>query len=110
MSFLEYVKLIARACGVRRLVASMPKMLSWLGLSILEAVLGDIILTREELAGLEQELLISHAPALGRQSVRAWLMAHGNELGRKYTNDRFRHCGIGSRVPVLVPELLHMLD
>ncbi len=106
MTFMEYVRLVAQACRVRRLVVPMPAFVAWLGLGILEPLVGDVILTREELLGLEQELLLSHEPARGKESVAAWLQAHAGALGRRYVNDLHRHFGRGARDAVLVPERL----
>jgi len=96
LTFREYVRMVAAACGVRRWIASVP---AWMALAALRLggfVLRDIILNKEELQGLEQELLISQAPPLGHESVRDWLHAHGDELGRRYVNDLYRHFGAGA--------------
>jgi|TARA_B100001971_G_scaffold213828_1_gene248463 NADH dehydrogenase len=66
-------------------------------------ILGDITLTKEELLGLEQELLLSHESPRGGESVEEWLMANGESLGKDYINDIHRHFGKGSSVPVLNP-------
>ena len=68
-----------------------------------EPILGDVVLTREDLLGLEQELLLSHESPRGKQSVAEWLRGHGAELGRHYVNDRHRHFGAGKTEPVLDP-------
>ena len=63
-------------------------------LAVVGAFLRDVILTREELAGLQQNLLVSHAPPLGTESVAAWLHDHGKSFGLRYVNDtryRFRN-------------------
>jgi len=103
MSFCEYVRLVARACGVRRLILPTPTWLSLGTLRLVETWLHDVVLTREELDGLEQELLVSRSPGLGRESVGRWLMDHGGALGRSYVNDRERHFGSGHSKPILVP-------
>ena len=100
-TFREYVQLLARACGVESLVFGAPDWLALGMLRMLEPLLGDVILTREELLGLEQELLISRAPPLGTESVEAWLMAHGGSLGKTYVNDINRHFGHGAADPIL---------
>jgi len=99
-TFREYVELLARACGVRRLIFGAPEGLSLAAIRVLEVFLRDIVLTREELAGLQQELLLSHAPPTGSQSVREWLMGNGDALGRSYINDIHRHFGAGATVPI----------
>jgi len=103
MTFREYVGLVARACGVRRLLFGAPGWLALAGLALIERLLGDVVLTREELLGLEQELLVSHQPARGSQPVGRWLAEHGDTLGRSYVNDVRRHFGTGAADPILDP-------
>jgi hypothetical protein len=68
--------------------------------------LADVVLAAEELRCLQEELILSHAPPLGRDSVAAWLRAHGEDLGRRYVNDRRRHFGGGRTESVLDPATL----
>jgi uncharacterized protein YbjT (DUF2867 family) len=103
MTFMEYVRLVAGACRLRRFIFPAPGWLALIGLRLLEPFLGDVVLTREELLGLEQELLLSHETPRGRQSVGEWLRGHGAELGQRYVNDRHRHFGAGKSEPVLDP-------
>lgn len=102
-TFRQYVELLARACGARSLIFGAPAWLALAGIRLVEPLLRDVVLTREELLGLQQELLLSHAPPRGSESVRAWLEAHGGELGRAYVNDVRRHFGEGASEPVLPP-------
>lgn len=103
MTFRQYVALVAQACGVRRLLFGAPGWLALAGLRLVEPLLGDVVLTREELLGLSQELLLSHEPPRGREPVGRWLAAHGDGLGRHYVNDVRRHFGEGAADPVLDP-------
>jgi NADH dehydrogenase len=100
LSFAEYVRALAAACGVRRLLPAVPGWLALAGLAALSPFLRDTVLSREELAGLEQELLVSRTPPRGAESVLAWLAANGDRLGRVYVNDRRRHFGAGARTPL----------
>jgi NADH dehydrogenase len=103
LTFGEYVRLLARVCGVRRWIVSVP---GWLSLALLRVVglaLRDVVLTREELLGLEQELLISHDAPTGQESVRDWLLENGSNLGRRYVNDVRRHFTTGRQQSVLDP-------
>jgi hypothetical protein len=93
-SFRRYVELVAHACGIRRRIVCAPRWLALAALRLIDFWLGDTILTREALEGLEQELLVSHAAPLGQQSVAGWLEEHGATLGQTYLNDRLRHFGI----------------
>jgi uncharacterized protein YbjT (DUF2867 family) len=106
LTFGEYVRLVAKACGVRRWIISVP---GWLSLALLRVVgwiLRDVVLTREELLGLEQELLLSHAPPTGQESVRQWLLQNGDNLGRSYINDLRRHFSTDKEQAVLDPRAL----
>jgi uncharacterized protein YbjT (DUF2867 family) len=103
MTFMEYVRLVARACHLRRIILPAPGWLALAGLRLVEPILGDVVLTREELLGLQQELLLSHEPPRGKQSVAEWLCGYSAQLGRRYVNDRHRHFGAGRTEPVLDP-------
>jgi NADH dehydrogenase len=102
-TFDEYVRLVAEACGVTRWLVHAPVGFSLAALRAIGLVLDDVVLTREEFEGLAQERLLSHAPATGRESVRAWLLAHGDSLGRRYVNDLRRHFGRDRGRPILAP-------
>jgi uncharacterized protein YbjT (DUF2867 family) len=99
-SFLDYLRVLARACGVRRPLVRVPGWLALAGLGTLAPFLRDTVLTRQELDGLERELLVSRTAPLGSDSVRGWLLDHGAMLGRAYVNDRRRHFGRGAQDPV----------
>ena len=103
MTFHDYVGLVARSCGVRPWITAAPPWLSLLALRLLQPVLHDVVLTREELDGLVEEKLVSRQLAQGTESVTAWLLEHGRELGLRYVNDGRRHFGGGATEPILVP-------
>ncbi|HIA27154.1 MAG TPA: NAD-dependent epimerase/dehydratase family protein [Planctomycetes bacterium] len=102
-TFKEYVRLLARACGVRRVVIGVPATLVLLALRGIGGILGDVTLTKEEFLGLDQELLISHESPRGEESVENWLMKNGESLGRRYRKEIHRHFGEGSTMAVLNP-------
>jgi hypothetical protein len=103
MTFMEYVRLVAGVCRLRRIIFPAPAWLAHAGLRLIGAALGDVVLTREELLGLKQELLLSHEPPRGKQSVAEWLREHGAELGQRYVNDCHRHFGAGKTELILDP-------
>ena len=75
----------------------MPATLMTAALSAVGLVLRDIVLTREELAGLATNMLLSHEPPLGHESVIDWINEHGGAFGARYMNDtkyRFRHAAV----------------
>lgn len=90
-TFDQLVRLVASAIGCRPAIVRLPPALSLLLLRAVGWLVGEVILSAEELAGLTGELLVSHEPARGRQSVREWIAAHGDELGRSYASELARH-------------------
>jgi len=86
---------------LRRLFLRAPDALALGLLRAAGLLLRDVVLTREELLGLEQELLFTHEPPLGSESVPDWLMQNGNGLGRSYINAMRRHFGAGAQEPVV---------
>jgi uncharacterized protein YbjT (DUF2867 family) len=103
MTFRHYVRLVARACGVRRWIVGAPACLPLLVLRVLQPVLRDIVLASEELDGLRQEHLVSRQPPRGTESITAWLLENGRELGRRYANDHRRHYGDRATEPIRPP-------
>lgn len=101
MSFAEYVGLVAKACHLKRPMIHVPEGLSLGFLRVIQPLLQDIILTREELLGLKQELLTSKKPPLGKEPVAKWLERYGDQLGRQYINDIDRHFARGRTKAVL---------
>jgi hypothetical protein len=51
----------------------------------------DVLLTPDELAGLQAELLVSERPPLGKASFRSWVAANGERLGRGYVSELARN-------------------
>jgi hypothetical protein len=80
---------------------SVPNWLALYGIKTVEYFLRDCVLVKEELLGLEQELLLSKEPGIGKESVGDWLMANGIALGKTYVNDIKRHFTDGVSIPVL---------
>jgi NADH dehydrogenase len=91
ITFRGYVKKIAKACHLRRWIFGAPTWMALPALKLVGLFLRDIILTREEVLGLKQELLMTSSSPLGKESVLDWLVEHGQNLGRKYANDLDRH-------------------
>ena len=90
-SFAELVRLVGAAIGCRRpLVHAPPRVALGLG-AVVGAALRDVILTRDELEGLQTSLLVSREPPRGRDSFREWLERSGSRLGRAYVSELARN-------------------
>ena len=90
-TFDELVRLVAQRVGSRsRLVHAPPgvalslsRMVGW--------VVRDVVLTREEIAGLAANLLVSAEPPLAGTLFSEWLEENGGGLGQAYASELNRH-------------------
>lgn len=57
----------------------------------IESLVGDVVITRDEIEGLMQNLLVSSAPPTGWTRLSAWLEDHAEGLGRAYASELVRH-------------------
>jgi NADH dehydrogenase len=90
-TFDELVHLIRRAMNVRSLVVHVPPVLAMAGASVAGRMVGDMLLTRDELDDLMHDILVSHEPPRGTTRLTIWLRLHGNEVGRNYASEMDRH-------------------
>jgi uncharacterized protein YbjT (DUF2867 family) len=90
-TFLELVSQIREAVGAKTRVIRVPGALIPMVVHILDVVLRDVVLTREEYCAMAGGLADTSGPATGTTRVSDWLTDHGAELGRTYANDLRRH-------------------
>ena len=57
---------------------------------LLGLLVGDVIITREEIRGLMEGRLYVDAPPLGRTKLTEWIEEHKDTLGRHYTSEMAR--------------------
>lgn len=97
LSFEALVRLIARAVGSRARLVHAPPAVARALANLVATTHRDIMLTRQELTGLQQELLVSHHRPRGRVSFTAWVAQHGHELGARYVSERARNWSTAPR-------------
>lgn len=91
MTYLELVEAIAIAVGRRpRFMYMSPRMTLRLG-NLVGRVMNDVLLNRQELEGLMDELLVSHERARGTRRLDNWLLTSAYTLGRAYSSELERH-------------------
>ena len=91
MSFDELVRSIRIAVGTHAPILHLPPLAMKVLSRALGALVGDVVLTADEISGLTAGLLVSHQPPLGQTAFSAWLAAHGRSIGRSYANELKRH-------------------
>ncbi|MEE9130432.1 MAG: NAD(P)H-binding protein [Phycisphaerales bacterium] len=89
-TFRELVKTIAQAIGVRRLIVPVPPALGFALGWLLGRIKGDVIITRQEIRGLMDDLLYVDSPPAGSTKLSDWARQHADELGMHYANELAR--------------------
>ncbi len=89
-TFRDLVKTIAQAIGVRRLIVPVPPALGFALGWMLGRIKGDVIITRQEIRGLMDDLLHVDSPPAGSTKLSDWARQHADELGKHYANELAR--------------------
>lgn len=90
-TFDDLVRLIAAETHrSTKLIHVRPKTALFM-LGLIEPLVGDVVLTREEIEALEANLLVSSKPATGRTLFSEWLARNASILGTTYTSELKRH-------------------
>jgi NADH dehydrogenase len=90
-AFEQMVRLLAQAVGGKARVARLPPGLVLASSRLMGLLVRDVVLTRDELAGLMAGLLVSQQPPRGETSFQHWLERQGSRLGLRYTSELRRH-------------------
>jgi NADH dehydrogenase len=91
--YIELVRLVRDAIGVFTPVVRAPGWLVVAAGRILGKLVGDVVITPDEVRGLSSGLLVSSDPPTCRTSFRGWVEAHRETLGTRYANELTRHYG-----------------
>jgi nucleoside-diphosphate-sugar epimerase len=91
LSFVELVKAVRRSTGSRAPILHLPQIAFAAAARALGLVVGDVVLTADEIKGLTAGLLVSHHPPLGQIAFTDWLNEHAGSIGQSYANELERH-------------------
>jgi len=83
----DYIRLMAKSMGLRRLILPVPSTFGWLFGKVLGLFLQDLVITRAEIRGLKKGLMASNEEPLGIYKFTEWIAEHGKEFGNEYQND-----------------------
>ena len=83
----ELVSAIAEIIGVRRPILSVPPWLGYQTARLLGRIVGDVVLTQEEIEALMTELLCVEAPPAGGTKLTEWAQRNAGTLGRTYASE-----------------------
>jgi uncharacterized protein YbjT (DUF2867 family) len=91
MQFAHLVALIRTAVNSHGPVIPLPPLLMTVAARALGLLVGDVVLTHDEITGLISGLLVSHDPPRGQIRFSNWLERHAGAIGSSYANELHRH-------------------
>ncbi len=103
-TYRELVTQIGKTIGCRRPIVSLSPAVGHAIGYVVGKLVRDVVITRDEIAGLMSGLLCTDAPAAGTTKLTSWIRQHHDSLGRHYaselarrTNRRSTDEGLSSR-------------
>src|SRR6266853_168214 len=83
----ELVRMIVTGVRSKTRLIHVPPFFALGMLRFIDPIVGDVILTREEIEGLMANLLVSKHPATGQTRFSDWLVQNASVLGTKYASE-----------------------
>jgi nucleoside-diphosphate-sugar epimerase len=90
-TFEELIRLLQKAVGSHARIIHLPPRLALFFSKVFGVLLNDVLLTRDELSGLMDQLLVSIDAPTGRTRFSNWIMDHAQSLGANYASELGRH-------------------
>jgi uncharacterized protein YbjT (DUF2867 family) len=91
LTFQDLVRLIARTIGRRVLFVHVPLAVALGAGAAIGRVVGDVVVTKDELDGLMAGLVTTEGPATGTRALSEWLTQEADTVGRRYASEISRH-------------------
>jgi NADH dehydrogenase len=89
-TYRDLVREIGMIIGKPRPIISLPPALGYASSWLIGKFTGDVVITREEIEGLMQNLLCTNSPPAGSTGLAVWARAHAATLGQHYTSELAR--------------------
>ncbi len=86
-TYRELVGAIGRAIGKPRPIVSIPPSVGYYAAVLMGKLLGDVVLTRDEIRGLMAGLLCVNSPPTGATRLTDWAAEHRDVLGVRYASE-----------------------
>lgn len=86
-TYRELVTTIGELIGARRPIVSVPPVVGYWAGQLLGHLVGDVIVTRDEIEGLMAGLLYVDSPPAGRTKLTDWVQTHVDTLGGRYASE-----------------------
>ncbi|RJQ85429.1 MAG: NAD-dependent epimerase/dehydratase family protein [Desulfobacteraceae bacterium] len=89
-TYRDLVKTIAEIIGKRRPIVSVPPRLGYLAGALIGKMVGDVMITRDEVQGLMANLLFVQSPPAATTRFTDWAKRHSQTLGLHYASELAR--------------------
>jgi NADH dehydrogenase len=89
-TYRELVKQIGAIIGQKRPIIGVPPWLGYLVGAVFGRLVGDVLITQDEVDGLMEDLLYTDSPPAGETKLTDWAREHAAELGHKYASELAR--------------------
>jgi uncharacterized protein YbjT (DUF2867 family) len=90
-TFDELVRLIGKKIDRPVRLVHVPPGVAVAAAWLIGRAVGDVLLTRDEVAGLAANLLVSDGPSTATTRFDGWLAPHATQLGQRYASELARH-------------------
>ncbi len=89
-TYRELVDMVRRGLGLKRLIIGVPPGIGFWSCRLVGMLVGDVVVTREEIQGLMEGRLHVDAPPLGTTKLSEWIHLHRDKIGIRYTSEMAR--------------------
>ena len=89
-TYKELVETIGDIIGKQKPIVSFSPTMGYIAGLLIGKIVGDVMITRDEITGLMNSLLYVDSPPVGKTKLTEWLKEHRDSLGRKYTSELAR--------------------
>ncbi len=89
-TYRRLVEEIGNIIGVHRPIVSVPPAIGYAAGAVLGKLVGDVMITRDEVEGLMADLLVTNSPPAGSTRLTDWARQHADTLGKHYASELAR--------------------
>lgn len=89
-TYRDLVKKIGEIIGKHRAIVSVPPAIGYIAGWIIGKIVNDVMITKEEIQGLMENLLYVESAPTGSTKLTEWAKKHSDTLGLKYTSELAR--------------------
>jgi NADH dehydrogenase len=89
-TYRELIEKIGQAIGKKRPIVSVPPWFGYGASWVLGQMVGDVVVTKDEIAGLMANQLYVDAPPAGTTKLTEWIQSHAETLGSEYASELAR--------------------